>query len=55
MMEVSNLVTQAQKQAQLWEGILRMMEVNNRTTFEIGIKDVREIAILMRSRADGRK
>lgn len=43
----------AARKAELWEGIVRLMEVNGRCTFEIGIDDVREIAALMRGAANG--
>lgn len=55
MGEVTRLVSAAQRKAELWEGIVRLMEANNRRTFEIGIDDAREIAVIMRDRAGGRK
>lgn len=39
-----------QRRAELWEGILRVMEANGRTKIEIGINDVREAAAMARER-----
>ncbi len=41
--------------AQLWEGIVRLMEANGKRSFEIGLSDAREIALVMREAANGRK
>lgn len=45
----------AQRKAELWEGVVRFMESNNKTTFEIGLSDAKEIAIILRSVTDGRE
>lgn len=41
--------------ALLWEGIVRLMEANDKRSFEIGLSDAREIALVMREAANGRQ
>jgi hypothetical protein len=54
-LETRRLVPREERRAQVWEGIVRMMEGSGRTKIEINLSDAREAALAMRSLADGRK
>lgn len=41
----------AEVRADAWEALVRMMEANGRTRIEVGLGEVREVALVMRAAA----